>query len=361
MPTPTNFPRMSPGGSTNSRPSCKPSRSGLTIYDPADIARAGAFVSISNDGGLRIERGYVKREDEVPAEGEPGVVSGAPDGSPDGSAARPFIITVGGEAGSPDAEAGDEDDGIKPLSERLVTELTAHRTLALRDALAGDPEIAFVAALHAFCLKAFCNSAVDSCLEIDAKSAGFLHQAPGLAECDAAKAIEARHEAWGKRLPREAGDLWDALDRSRRGVQGSALRPLRRRSRSMRCTTRSTAARAASRMPTASSGRCVSTWQLQWTPTVENYLGRVTKTRILEAVREAKGEAAAQLIDHLKKPEMAKEAERLLSGTGWLPEPLRLSEPEIPADAAGADAEESLPAFLDDEEAQAAPVADAAE
>ena len=98
-----------------------------------------------------------------------------------------------------------------------------------------------------------------------------------------------------------------------------------------------------------------------WTPTVENYLGRVTKTRILEAVREAKGEAAAQLIDHLKKPEMAKEAERLLSGTGWLPEPLRLPEPEVPADAAGADAEESLPAFLDDEDAPAAPMADAAE
>jgi ParB family chromosome partitioning protein len=26
---------------------------------------------------------------------------------------------------------------------------------------------------------------------------------------------------------------------------------------------------------------------------------------------------------HLKKAEMAKEAERLLDGTGWLPEPLR--------------------------------------
>ena len=131
------------------------------IYDPAEIARAGAFVSISNDGGLRIERGYVRREDEVSAEGE-GVGAGRAGWFADGSAARPVIITVVGDAGSPDAEAGDEDDGIKPLSERLVTELTAHRTLALRNALAGDPEIAFVAALHAFCLKAFCHSAVNS-------------------------------------------------------------------------------------------------------------------------------------------------------------------------------------------------------
>ena len=63
-----------------------------------------------------------------------------------------------------------------------------------------------------------------------------------------------------------------------------------------------------------------------WRPTVDNYLGRVTKPRILEAVREAKGEQSAQLIDHLKKAEMAKEAERLLDGTGWLPEPLRTAD-----------------------------------
>ena len=60
-----------------------------------------------------------------------------------------------------------------------------------------------------------------------------------------------------------------------------------------------------------------------WVPTEANYLRRVTKARILEAVREAKGEASAHVIDHLKKPDMAKEAERLLVGSGWLPEPLR--------------------------------------
>ena len=60
-----------------------------------------------------------------------------------------------------------------------------------------------------------------------------------------------------------------------------------------------------------------------WTPTVENYLARVTKARILAAVREAKGERPAQLIDHLKKVEMAEKAQELLAGSAWLPEPLR--------------------------------------
>lgn len=90
--------------------------------------------------------------------------------------------------------------------------------------------------------------------------------------------------------------------------------------------------------------------EVGWRPTVDNYLGRVTKPRILEAVREAKGDQAAQLIDHLTKAEMAKEAERLLHGTGWLPEPLRLAESEYESATAGPS--EELPAFLADSEAQ---------
>src|SRR6266852_4823483 len=38
------------------------------VYDPAEIAFAGAFVSIDRDGDLRIERGYVRPEDDSRAE-----------------------------------------------------------------------------------------------------------------------------------------------------------------------------------------------------------------------------------------------------------------------------------------------------
>jgi ParB family chromosome partitioning protein len=86
-----------------------------------------------------------------------------------------------------------------------------------------------------------------------------------------------------------------------------------------------------------------------WAPTVDNYLGRVTKARIAGAVREAKGERAAYAIQHLKKGEMAEKAQALLAGSGWLPEPLRTpgrpiaastqsegeSEPDVGLDSAG--------------------------
>ena len=70
-------------------------------------------------------------------------------------------------------------------------------------------------------------------------------------------------------------------------------------------------------------------------------------------MREAKGEQSAQLIDHLKKADMAREAERLLDGTGWLPEPLRRAEVEA-ASGAQTDPVEALPEFLaGDEDADA--------
>lgn len=70
-----------------------------------------------------------------------------------------------------------------------------------------------------------------------------------------------------------------------------------------------------------------------------------------------KGEGTAQLLDHLKKGEMASEAERLLKGSGWLPEVLCRHDREALDGAEGqgahelvSDAEKAedvdLPAFL---------------
>ena len=130
------------------------------VYDPTEIARAGVFVSIDADGDLRIERGYVRPEDEAPVEPVEGSDGDAPAaGQPNGAIQRTVITVGSGDSSEPEPE-GDEDDGLKPLSERLVTELTAHRTLALRDALANDPDTAFAAVLYTLCLGAFYRDVV---------------------------------------------------------------------------------------------------------------------------------------------------------------------------------------------------------
>ena len=321
------------------------------VYDLAEIARAGVFVSIDGDGDLRIERGYVRPEDEAPVEPIQGNDGDPPAAGEPSAAIQRGVITIGSNGAPEPATEAEEDDGLKPLSERLITELTAHRTLALRDALANDPGVAFAAVLHAVCLGAFYRMSSGTCLEISAKSASFSAQAPGLADSASAKAIEARHRQWAVQLPKGEDGLWQAL-MALDGDSQAALfahcaslsvnavhEPWNRSPR--RLAHADTLARAVN-LDMAAAG---------WNPTVDNYLGRVPKARILEAVREAKGEASAQLIDHLKKPEMAKEAERLLAGTGWVPEPLRTSDAqtaEVDGDSeAGA---EALPAFLADGE-----------
>ena len=287
------------------------------VYEPDDIVRAGAFVSIDSTGALRVERGYVRPEDEPPL---------ADVDKAEGDQSDRRRMTSSGE--DFDADKGEpvdeteEDDGNRPLSDRLMTELTAHRTLALREAVANDPDIALRAALHALCLKLFYHYGFDSCLEIEAKSVLFGHTS-GLADTPAAKAIEARHKAWDEQMPEDASDLWNMLaelDSDSRqalfahcvGLTINAVyQPYDRRPKALRHAGRLASAVT---LDMAAAG---------WKPTVDAFLGRVTKARILDAVREAKGEKVAERIGHLKKAEMAKEAERLLDGTGWLPEPLR--------------------------------------
>ena len=180
---------------------------------------------------------------------------------------------------------------VRPLPDRLVTELTAHRTLALRDALAGDPEIAFLAALHALALRLFYRFAPDTCLEIDPRSASFGAQAPGLGDTISAQAIEARHEAWARALPKAPEELWSALagfDRERREALfahcvaltlNAVQEPYNRRPRAL---AHADLLATELGLDMAAAG---------WRATAASYLGRVTKARILEAVREAKGEA----------------------------------------------------------------------
>ena len=290
-------------------------------FDPLEIARAGAFVSIDGSGNLRIERGYVRPEDEVFVEPEP-----VSDTEHDGQ--RPVAAQMDTDTDSVQAEPAsaaepDEDEGLKPIPDRLMTELTVHRTLALRHALGDQPDVAFIATLHALCVKTFYRYVANSCLELDLKSVGFGAQAPGLNDTTLAVNFNRRHQAWVVALPKEPVELWDTLV----AFDGDS-----RQSLFAHCVSLSVNAmfepynrwpRALAHADRLGEALGLDMVTVGWSPTVENYLGRVTKAQILSAVREAKGEQAAQLIDHLKKGEMAERAEALLAGSGWLPEPLR--------------------------------------
>ncbi|RVA51430.1 DNA-binding protein, partial [Mesorhizobium sp. M7A.F.Ca.CA.004.09.1.2] len=331
-------------------------------FDPVDIAKAGVFLSVDADGSLLVERGYVKPEDEasVAPDGESDFGAG---GTDDGATSvQRAVITIGGQPAQPQ---DDEEDGIKPLPDRLIMELTAERTLALRDKLANDPAIAYLAVLHKFVRDVFSRYRSQGvAMEVSVRGTVFSAQSAELRDTPYAHAVEVRHAAWETRLPGGVDDLWDALaaltddERAALFAHCASFGVNALYEKADRYGNGAISAHGVQERLTEADhlARVVGLDMVDagWRPTVGNYLGRVTKARIIEAVREGEGESAAQLIDHLKKDDMAKEAERLLADSGWLPEPLRL----IDLDAEGAsnadEADKALPDFLagDDEDSR---------
>lgn len=334
-----------------------------TIYEPNDVAQAGVFITLASDGHVRVDRGYVRREDEAPADGGNRDVDPiAESGAGEHHSSPITAITIGRQASELEPAGEDDDDVIKPLPDRLVGELTAERTLALRDALAQAPDAAFIALLHALCQSCFGRQSSHGCVEISVRQAYFGNAAADLNDSKWARTIKLRHDAWAAILPDDANQLWDVL------IQ---LEPQEQMDLLAHCTSLSVNAlyEPANRYNQGQVSAYGVSKRLQaadhlartvgldmahagWQPTASNYLNRVTKPRIMEAVREARGEETVHLIAHLKKGDMAKEAERLLEGSGWLPEPLRLIDLGDGGERATETTPiEELPAFLggDDE------------
>jgi ParB family transcriptional regulator, chromosome partitioning protein len=266
------------------------------VFLPEDISRAGAFVTLGRDGAVRIERGYLRPED-----------AGADESTPHKSK-RP----------------SDEDSGPR-LSAALVAELTAHRTVGLRNDLAQQPELALIAITHALVGRLYYPSQNLSCLDLRASTDALSRET---ADSQASREIAARHEAWAARLPNEGELLWtfiasltmDDLMALLAHASSLSLDAVQQPGSFGETGKLRHAAILAAAMPHKMSR--------YWQPSVGNYLGRVDKDSIAEAVREAAGEDAARRIAGLKKHAMAQEAERLLAGKEWLPALLRPAEPQ---------------------------------
>jgi ParB family chromosome partitioning protein len=285
--------------------------------------------------------------------------------SPDGEDPAEFlnshvaVITVGGETSDTEAGEGEDDTTLRPLPEKLLMELTAHRTVALRDALATQPRVALTALLHKFVSDMLhLGGGASDCVQANLREVYLAAQAPDLKSSISAVAVEARQEAWEKDLPRDDQALWDWLEAQSDATRMMLLahcvslgvNAVYERANPYGATSASGLAQRMRQADRLARAVGLDMVEAGWRPTVENYLGRVPKPRILEAVREGAGDRAAELIAHLKKTDMATEAERLLTEAGWLPEPLRLaddaSQPRLPDFLAGGEAEdEDLDAF----------------
>ena len=289
------------------------------VYGPEAVARAGAFVCIGPDGTAEVTRGFVRPED-MPVE-EPRV-------------SEPAKTSVAANEGDSEAPGREEEEPSR-LSGALIADLSAHRTMALRDALARCPKVALAAITHALALDCFYLGAqAHSCLRINVHRTQLEMSAPGIGESSTARSIETYQNVWAAQTPTDPCDLWayilglcpedclsllahcvgfavDAVDNGARSPQALAHSDLLAESVAL-------------------------DMRASWKPTVTSYLGRVPKALIQGAVAEAVSPEAAEHIAGLKKADMASAAEDMLKDTGWLPKQLRWRAAPISQSAAAA-------------------------
>jgi len=280
-------------------------------YDPVLMARGGVVVSLGRDGRARVERGFIRAEDERD--------SGARRDD-DVSVPREEASVVKDEEGSPKV-----DSSSKPLPDALVRDLTAHRTLALRLELGRRPDVALVAATQGLAEQLFFHDVGASCLELQANEMPLRQEAPGIDESSSGRALAERHESWAARLPEDSDELWSFIaglddgERMRLFAHCLSLTVYAVRQRwERKAGTQETADRLAEALSLDMA--------MHWEPTADSYFSRVTKAHILDAVREAVSDEEASRMASARKSEMAEAAERLLADKGWLPYLLRRSE-----------------------------------
>src|SRR5690606_11716197 len=113
-------------------------------YDPDAMSVAGVVVTVAQDGSVRVERGLVRAEDR--------------------KAAKALERRLAGDEGPSPAK------GARPkgLSDKLVEDLTTHRTAALRACLIERPDVALIALVHSLAVQVVYGAGSDrpSALEI---------------------------------------------------------------------------------------------------------------------------------------------------------------------------------------------------
>jgi ParB family chromosome partitioning protein len=271
------------------------------IWPDEAKAIAGAVISLGYDGGPDIRYGFVKPEDQP----EPKPVNGK----------TKTVQQVNDDGTVSEIEV--EQAFTLPAS--LVESLTLHRTSAISAALIERPDIALAALVHTLAGEMFLDCfSRNSCLQVSLSEKSLR----GVEGTPAFDVMQQAQESWGSRIPGTPDDLWHWCLEQDQSVLIDLL---------AFCLARSVnAVRLKADRPDSArfshAGRLAATLGLdmtKWfTPTAENYFGKISKAGIIEALKEA-GQGIAPAWLKAKKGELAAIAERELAVTGWLPEPLR--------------------------------------
>lgn len=288
-----------------------------SVFSDERKAIAGVLIGLDWNGKLDIERGYVRPEDHT--------------------APKVTRAKTGADATEP------EQDGI---SAALMESLTAERTAALRLELALRPGIALAAVVHRLAVDHFGigRRVSGSCIAITAQPQHLGSSLDKPDENAASIELDRLSAVWSAKLPNDPEALfhWCLAATQAQLMELLAL-----------CVGSNVSAVVSKKMYGADPAKVAHADALataldldmaKWfTPTAENYFGRISKPQIVEAMTEMNGGPLAYPTAPLKKSALASSAQRAAElraelGDPWVPEMLRtkaaMAASEAPLDAA---------------------------
>lgn len=257
------------------------------IFDTADMEKAGARLTISHDGALRVDRGLVD-----PA-------------------------TMRREARSARSATPKGADAFNAVQ---LEDLSGHRTAALRFELARNPDCALAATVHALGLKLLYEGRPQgSCLELSARSEGLDRHVKSMSECAAHSAFARMLDDLRGQLPSDPSLFWDWC------ITQAQERLLTCLALMAGLSLNAVQAKGAQASGHADALAAVLSLDMQehWLPEPDGFFARLSKPQMGAFLIESGEDQQAAVLGKLKKVEAARRTASVLTGKGWLPAPLR--------------------------------------
>lgn len=276
----------------------------LCVWLPAQKASSGVVVAVSDDGSSFVTEGLMSAEDRKER-----IAAATSEGD--------------GEADDIGAVSGPAPKARAEFSAALCENMTAHRSAAVAASLAQNPKAALVSLLHTLIVldrEPWQSSPLD--IRFSDNMDSIERKA---AEYDATKAagVMTEVDTLLKRLPGDSAGLFAHLLAMELQDLVALLARYVARSYNVQSPDPVRAHRRGFDLAQGIESALAVNMADWWYPSTENYLGHVSKAKLMEAVTECVGAEAAQPIGKMKSGDAIAAAASLLDGRRWLPSTLR--------------------------------------
>lgn len=279
----------------------------LAEWSKKQLQTCGVIVSIGHKGALEVKAGLLRAADR--------------------KALDKAEVAKLKEAGKPipaSLQASAMKGERAAYSERLMLDMTAHRTAGMQAAMKDNAHVALALTVHAMVLPIFGDRyASNGPLKLSISQTTSTHLAARASEYEqspAAEAMSAAQDQWGNRIP--GGDAvavyrWLLTQDTATLLELLAF-----------CTASSLDAmhgreRDGFDMSDALADSLDLDMAEWWAPTAGKYLSSVSKVQLLEAVTEVENAEAAKPMATMKKGDAVAFAAAKLESKRWLPAPLK--------------------------------------